>query len=238
MINFKCEKFDINNRMSEYEKSSKYLLTKNLPVIVRLELQSYDIKNRFKLYSDIDKCLDLMAVIGNSMLSLLKGCDNNIKFSFFNITEINILLENNQLNKNNPYFNNDIQKIISTLSSKLASLITINYGKYVWFESKCFILPKFEIQNYFNYRKFLQVQELRNIMGYKKIKDVLKSNDENISIKKILYMSKEKRNKIIDMYNIDINDVDIIEGKYIIKDVARNCHNKVNSGWIIVDEYK
>ncbi|WCF11771.1 tRNA(His) guanylyltransferase Thg1 family protein (plasmid) [Paenibacillus thiaminolyticus] len=139
--------------MKEYEKASHHSLTKRMPVIVRLDgehFHSYT-KGMKKPFDQVlveafwETCKYLAS---NSM-----GC----KLVYHQSDEISMLLTNYDKLTTESWFNNDLQKIVSTTASlvtaKFNQIMFPHTGKLAKFDSRAFVIPFDEVVHYFLWRQ-------------------------------------------------------------------------------------
>ena len=163
----------LNDRMKQYENVSRYYLPTRMPVIVRIDGRSFHTFTR-----GFTKPFD--AILSSSMISTAKYLLENIEgcvFAYTQSDEISLLLKNDQTNETNAWFDNNSSKIIS-LSASMATLafnrkfnenikelveLGVNYKevepyhkayeKGAMFDSRAFVIPEKEINNYFIFRQ-------------------------------------------------------------------------------------
>jgi len=161
----------LGDRMKEYEGLSRFKLSKEYPMIIRLD------GNAFHTFArNFVKPFD--AILRTSLEQTAKYLLENIpgsQLAYHQSDEISILVTNYQLSNREPWFDNNINKIVSITASmatlefnrvfiekvaaaqdvdpKLfyARTKAIKYGAL--FDSRAFILPKDEVPNYFIWRQ-------------------------------------------------------------------------------------
>lgn len=163
----------LGDRMKQYENVTRNYLPTRMPVIVRIDGRSFHTFTR-----GFTKPFD--AILSSSMISTAKYLLENIEgcvFAYTQSDEISLLLKNDQTNETNAWFDNNLSKIIS-LSASMATLafnrkfnenikelveLGINYKeveayhkayeKGAMFDSRAFVIPENEINNYFIWRQ-------------------------------------------------------------------------------------
>lgn len=180
--------FDLGGRMKDYENISRIHLTKKLPVIIRLDGKAFHTFTR-----GFDRPFD--GVLMRAMQETAKYlCANimNCKMAYTQSDEISLLLVDYETRESQPWFENNLQKMVSVSASmstlafnKAFQNITgeeldkyigndikdddkwqaktdedhkrfDNYSKKInsaMFDSRAFILPQYEVCNYFIWRQ-------------------------------------------------------------------------------------
>lgn len=163
---------NLGDRMKDYENISRMHLTKKLPVIIRLDGKAFHTFTR-----GFNKPFDNVLMI--SMQETAKYlCANimNCKMAYTQSDEISLLLVDYENRDSQPWFENNLQKMVS-VSASMATLafnksfietVKDNYGdientlkcshytrKYntAMFDSRAFVLPQYEVCNYFIWRQ-------------------------------------------------------------------------------------
>ena len=143
---------DLEDRMKEYEKSSRVKLPENLPVILRLDGRAFHTLTRgLEKPFDVD-FIKLMNEIA------IDQCDNeimNAKMAYIQSDEISILIYRSVFSDS--WFKNDIQKMVSVSASRASAFAMKNNmfknKKLIMFDSRVFVLPVKEVCNYFIWRQ-------------------------------------------------------------------------------------
>lgn len=156
----------LGNRMKDYENSFRSYLPRRIPVIIRLDgchFHSYTKKCK-KPFDD-----KLVEVMNDTAIYL---CENihGAQIAYVQSDEISILLNNYTTIHTQAWFDNNIQKITS-VSAGMASAIFTQQCHKIWgkenfegiegypvikpayFDSRAFLLPKEEVNNYFLWRQ-------------------------------------------------------------------------------------
>lgn len=156
-----------------YENKYRYYLPDNIPIIIRLDGSHFHsfCRGMKKPFDPI-----FIKAMQNTMLSL---CENiaNVKFGYVESDEISLLMMTTKKNTQ-PWFDNNIQKIVSTSAALcsvyfneifagicldelnlFAEVDTYDYKMLrkgnlkPTFDSRVFVLPEFEVQNYYIWRQ-------------------------------------------------------------------------------------
>lgn len=169
-INTFVEGKPLGDRMKEYENLTRFNLSKEYPMIIRLDGNAFHTFTRgFKKPFD--------SILRESMEDTAKYLLENIsgaQCAYHQSDEISILVTNYQLSNREPWFDNNINKIVSIT----ASMATLAFNRIfsdrinkvvhpdecfdarkrslengALFDSRVFILPKDEVTNYFIWRQ-------------------------------------------------------------------------------------
>lgn len=157
----------LGNRMKEYENAYRLYLPKKLPVIIRIDGRAFHTFTKgFKRPFD-EFFQGIMSLMTKELCEAVAG----VKLAYTQSDEISLLLTNDDDINTEPWFNNNLQKLVS-LS---ASIATLAFNKYyeaelyhdfkddvkpyvsgIWcaqFDARAFVLPKEEVVNYFIWRQ-------------------------------------------------------------------------------------
>lgn len=161
----------IDERMKKYEYVTRNYLTHRTPVIIRLDGRAFHTftKGMKKPFDSI-----LVDTMQETMLELCKNI-TNCKFGYVQSDEISLLLLDTDTTATQPWFNNNISKLISIT----ASMATLYFNKFfennlrnkilcdeqfdslpyenkmgtALFDCRAFNIPMEEINNYFIWRQ-------------------------------------------------------------------------------------
>lgn len=162
-INTFVENRPLGDRMKEYENLTRFKLSKEYPMIIRID------GNAFHTFTKgMNKPFDRK--LRNALEHVAKYLVENIpgaQLAYHQSDEISILVTNYQLSNREPWFDNNINKIVSitasmatlsfndvfrnTIIKENGNIITLKKGAL--FDSRVFILPKEEVVNYFIWRQ-------------------------------------------------------------------------------------
>lgn len=158
------DKNSLGSRMKQnYESVFKYKLPERTPVIIRLDGRAFH-----TLTSKADKPFDLNFIeLMNETTKYL--CENiqGTQIAYIQSDEISILLHNYKKLDSQSWFNNEIQKMCSISAGLASSFFTYQlfgmnlklkhrgytFPEIVQFDSRCFVLPESEVNNYFVWRQ-------------------------------------------------------------------------------------
>ncbi len=159
------------DRMKGYEDISRIYLTKRMPVIIRIDGKAFhSFTKGFQRPFD-DVLIKAMQGTAKYLCENIMGC----KLAYTQSDEISLLLVDYESIETQPWFENNLQKIVSITSSmatlafnKLLSealppmdTLSAEQANHYWnainkgamFDARAFILPKEEVCNYFIWRQ-------------------------------------------------------------------------------------
>ena len=149
-------KDDLGDRMkSYYEDAYRSYLPMKIPVILRLDGKSFHSYTK-----DCQKPFDikLMSAMNNVAIELCVAIQGAV-IAYVQSDEISILIKNYNSIEQQGWFNNNLQKMISVSAGIASSTMTVQsaniFGqiKPAIFDCRAFILPEFEVLNYFLWRQ-------------------------------------------------------------------------------------
>lgn len=117
----------IADRMKDYENVSRYYLTKRSPVIIRIDGRAFhSFTKGFKRPFD-PLFMETMAETAKALCDNITGC----KLAYTQSDEISLLLTDYETTETEPWFENNLQKIVSVS----ASIATLAFNRC--FAEKC-----------------------------------------------------------------------------------------------------
>lgn len=193
----------LRERQEKYEEVSNQEMLPHIPVIIRLNIKNYK-----KISEELNKPYSVL--FGDVMAETLLYVITSIQDAVFGFTyqdEINIVLRNDLVKDTKPWFNNNTQKIVSTVAST-ATLGFIESQDLVeeddevldpaLFEARVFTVPSLpEVVNYLVLRQSYcmgnalneaAIYELEKKIGRSKTLSLLK--DKSYSQKKDILLKK------------------------------------------------
>ena len=146
---------NISERFKNYEQASKYYLPNRLPVIIRLDGKSFS-----NLTKNLEKPFDsnFVDVMQNVAIYCCENIQNS-KIAFVASDEISILMNSYSSHETQAWVNNSLSKILSISAAFASSKFTELSGKIFrqikacQFDSRAFVLPLNDVNNYFLYRQ-------------------------------------------------------------------------------------
>jgi tRNA(His) 5'-end guanylyltransferase len=180
------DKKSLGDRMKEYEKVWKFILPKRMPIIIRLDGKAFHTFTR-KFNKPFDTSLiDMMDKTALYICQNIQGAE----LAYVQSDEISILIHYYKTINTEPWFANEVQKIVS-ISSALASsyftyelniknILSVNFP--IQFDSRVFILPEDEVCNYFIWRQQDWERNSIQMVGQSLFshKELLNKNNSNI----------------------------------------------------------
>jgi tRNA(His) guanylyltransferase len=144
---------DLGDRMKEYENVTRNCLTRRTPVIIRIDGKAFH-----TFTAGCNKPFD--ALISSAMNAVCRELFNhaqNCKLIYTQSDEISLLLVDYGKLEVEPWFGNNIQKIVSVLASVATATFNANYkhpnGKFALFDARAFNIPADDVCNYFLWRQ-------------------------------------------------------------------------------------
>lgn len=165
---------ELGKRMKEYEYVTRTYLPRRMPIIIRIDGRAFHTFTKgFERPFD-DVLMRAMQKTAARLVEEIPGC----VFGYTQSDEISLLLKNDQTDETEPWFKNNISKILS-ISASMATLYFNRYfqeevdefceawnidakverayftslGKGALFDSRVFVIPEDEAVNYFIWRQ-------------------------------------------------------------------------------------
>ena len=135
--------------MKGYEEACATHLPRRMPVIMRLDGKAFhsltqDCARPFdRLFSD---------VMGTTALELCKEVQGTV-LAYYQSDEISLLIHNYKTLTTQPWFDNNVQKMVSVSAAAASVEFTKLWGPPALFDSRIFVLPEAEVCNYFIWRQ-------------------------------------------------------------------------------------
>ena len=146
------DKTSLGDRMKEYESVPKIVLTRRMPLIVRIDGRAFHTWTQ-----GLDKPWDLVLeqAFWCTCLFLCKEISGT-KLTYSQSDEISLLVTDYDQLGTQPWFGKELQKVVSVAAS-----LTTAYFNSLWggtrnpatFDARAFVLPKEEVCNYFIWRQ-------------------------------------------------------------------------------------
>jgi len=132
-----------------YEFPFKYKLPNRMPIIIRVDGRAFHTLTR-----DCAKPFD--GIIESLMQEVAMGLCKELehaKIAYSQSDEVSILLINYEKLETEPMFNNEVQKLVSISASVATQYSEGYFKKPLQFDSRVFVVPPFEVNNYFVWRQ-------------------------------------------------------------------------------------
>jgi tRNA(His) 5'-end guanylyltransferase len=149
-------KDSLGDRMKSYEDSYRISVPGRMPVILRIDGKAFHTYTK-GLTRPVDHNLHgAMNETAQYLCRNIQGC----QVAYVQSDEISLLLNNYKEIDTQPWFENNLQKMVSVSSGMASAVFTSLSGKIFGgtqklaiFDSRAFILPKEDVNNYFLWRQ-------------------------------------------------------------------------------------
>jgi tRNA(His) 5'-end guanylyltransferase len=173
IIGNKMSKDNLGDRMKSYEDSYRLTLPIRMPIILRVDGKAFHTYTKGCKRPLDQGLIDCMNVTAIALCKALQGS----QIAYVQSDEISVLLNNYQTTETQPWFDNNLQKMVSVAASIASVTFTENsyriWGfcdnaegtgfegmgytsaitKPAYFDARAFVLPKEEVSNYFLWRQ-------------------------------------------------------------------------------------
>jgi tRNA(His) guanylyltransferase len=142
----------LGDRMkNNYEKAYRYKVPARIPMVVRVDGKAFHtLTRRIKAKKPFDGTLMMaMNITAEQMLMEMSNC----KFAYVQSDEISFLFVDYFDINTQPWFGNNIQKIASVTAGMASSKMSRILDTEAVFDSRVFVLPPWEVNNYFIWRQ-------------------------------------------------------------------------------------
>ena len=146
----------MSDRFKDYESAAEQILPRRLPVLIRLDGNSF---SNFTKVNDFQKPFDsrferAMEAAATAVLEYCAGA----QLAYVQSDEITILLRNDQTHQTDPFLGNRTQKIASLLAATAS--VAFNDSLREWgmstravFDARVFVVPPADVNNAFLWRQ-------------------------------------------------------------------------------------
>lgn len=172
-------KKQIGDRMKyNYEEAYKVRLPMRIPIVIRLDGKNFHTYTK-KMKRPYDE--DFI----NNMVQLSQWLCKEIQtaqFTYVQSDEISIFLHSYKKLDSEPWFNNEIQKIVSVSAGMASAYFTDINKRIAVFDSRVFIIPETELVNYFIWRQQDATRNSISMLAQSKFshKQLLKKNTKEM----------------------------------------------------------
>jgi tRNA(His) 5'-end guanylyltransferase len=141
--------------MKRYERAAKTSLTWRLPVIVRIDGRAFHTYTKSLQRPFDETFIDAMNACAIAVCEEAQGA----AVAYVQSDEISVLLHGYRKHDSQPWFDNEVQKIVSISASIASAEMTVRsldiFGrvKRAHFDARVFTLPDAEVNNYFLWRQ-------------------------------------------------------------------------------------
>lgn len=190
---------EFGSRMKGYEFSYRHYLPKRLPVIIRIDGKAFHSYTKDLIKPFDENLASVMAETSKYLLENITGC----KLAYYQSDEISLLLTNDDKLTTEPWFGNNIQKLVSISASlTTAYMNSLEWegkpNKLAFFDSRVFVLPSSEVNNYFLWR---QQDATKNSISMLAQSHYSQSELNHLN-------GEEMKKKLLTEKNVDWNDLD------------------------------
>ncbi len=136
------------DRMKTYEGVTHHHLTRRTPVIIRVDGRAFH-----SVTAAMDRPFDrrlvaAMVAAASALAAEMQGC----RLWYHQSDEISFLLLDTDKLETEPWFGNDLSKVLSISASFIATELTHAIGRPVQFDARAFNIPVEDVTNYFLWR--------------------------------------------------------------------------------------
>ena len=145
----------LGDRMKRYENAFRHYLPSRMPVIVRVDGRSFHTLTR---HCERPWDNGLRFAMDQTAVALAEEVEGAV-LAYVQSDEISLLLHNYKTLQTQPFFDNNLQKLVSITAAIASSRFTVGSRSVcgaivpVQFDSRAFILPESEVANYFLWRQ-------------------------------------------------------------------------------------
>lgn len=147
----------LGDRMKGYEEAARTVLAGRMPVVIRVDGKAFHTytKGCKKPWDD-----GLIEVMNDTALQLCKSMQG-AQVAYVQSDEISVLLHGYKKITSSPWFDNQVQKMVSVAASIAGVTFSVNSSK-IWpdrqirpayFDARAFVLPENDVCNYFLWRQ-------------------------------------------------------------------------------------
>lgn len=198
----------MGDRFKAYEEASEQVLPARLPVIIRLDGNSF---SRLTKVHGFHKPFDLrfLEAMDAASISVMDYC-SGAQVAYCQSDEISILLRNDMSHDTDPFLGNRTQKVVSLCASKASvafNRVMHSYGieTEAVFDGRAFVLPPSDVTNYFLWR---QKDTFRNCIHGVAFHGLREKYGRGEAHNKLQGLSMEERQELI-FQELDFNPNDI-----------------------------
>lgn len=140
---------NLSDRMKLYEVSTQLLLPARQPTIIRV-----DVRAGHTLTKHMQRPFD--PAFQKMMEATMKALVENVQTCVHGYTqsdEISLVLHPYRSHNSEPWFGNNVQKMVSISAAIASSTATLALSRPVMFDSRVFVLPEDEVLNYLRWRQ-------------------------------------------------------------------------------------
>jgi len=147
---------NLGDRMKSYEDCYRNTLPIRMPIILRIDGKAFHTYTRGCKRPVDENLVFCMDETAKYLARNIQGC----QVAYVQSDEISLFLNNYQAIDTQPWFDNNVQKMVSISSGMASAVFTTQSGriwgginKLAFFDSRAWVLPKEEVVNYFIWRQ-------------------------------------------------------------------------------------
>lgn len=218
----------MGDRFKAYENVAEQVLPSRLPVLLRLDGNSFSkLTKKLKFKKPFDDLFD--GAMEEAALAVLRYC-SGARFAFIESDEITIALRNDQTVETTPFLANRTQKIAS-LTAATASVAFNSYLRAGFmeelevdgiFDCRVYVVPESDLNNAILWRQFDSRRNCISGYAYYRVKE-----SPNHSLKMLDKMSTADRSKLL------ADDFDLPEDKIPRHHLFGRMIYRQDTRWIV-----
>lgn len=145
----------IGNRMKAYEEAARGTLPRRLPVIIRVDGKAFHTWTKGCARPFDPMLVEILNEVGVALCEEVQGAS----LAYLQSDEISILVHGYKSIDTQPWFSNEVQKMVSISAAIASTAATVAsprlFGttKTALFDSRVFVLPENDVCNYFLWRQ-------------------------------------------------------------------------------------
>lgn len=139
----------IGNRMKGFERAFQHVLPGRLPVIIRVDGRSFHTMTSSLAKPWDAGFMDAMDRTAAALCEEIQGA----QMAYVQSDEISVLVMGHKTLGSQPWFGNELPKMISTSAAVASVHFSHAFGRAATFDSRVFVLPEDEVANYFVWRQ-------------------------------------------------------------------------------------
>jgi tRNA(His) guanylyltransferase len=224
---------NLGDRMKGYEDANRIVLPRRMPVLMRLDGIAFHTYTK-GLKRPVDD--NLVHVMNETAMELCRNIQG-VKVAYIQSDEISLLINNYEELETQPWYGNNVQKMVSASAAmassafnELSPLIWNGKSKRALFDSRVWVHPKEDVNNYFLWR---QNDASRN--SVQSLARTLYSH------KQLIGASNSKLQEMCFQKGQNWNDVPTAQkrGRCIVKNAhARSITNRKTGEMIVVSRWE
>lgn len=145
----------LGDRMKQYESAYRHTFPRRMPLIVRVDGKAFHRWTRSCRKPFDANLITVMNFAASALCSEIQGS----KMAYVQSDEISVLINSYETHETQPWFDNQLQKIVSVSAAIAAATVTREAPEYLriyesaYFDARAFVLPESEVANYFLWRQ-------------------------------------------------------------------------------------